>query len=285
MPTLEVDDFLEHFGVKGMQWGVRRAQKKSAKAESKWEKKFNNPRAYFQVHNRAADLANTHDVARINNMPRYRNADFTRDSPLRREYYRAHETAMNRRFQQAADEIVGPSPSGRRVLVDERTGAISLSDAQHANLPEFRFKRDNTGHILSIEVVGEPLEHLDTNKGELQMDYIEDVDDFLEHFGVKGMRWGVRRQARLERVQRVAAGTASAGERLRFAFTDTSTLAILRRGGAGGAAAARVSQIERQRDTIQSGQVRVRDALGVYGSRFIVTGRTLWCQGYAMGCS
>lgn len=31
----EVVDFLEHYGVKGQQWGVRRAQKKAAKTEHK----------------------------------------------------------------------------------------------------------------------------------------------------------------------------------------------------------------------------------------------------------
>lgn len=35
----EIDDFLEHFGVKGMQWGVRRAEKRAAKREAKQERK------------------------------------------------------------------------------------------------------------------------------------------------------------------------------------------------------------------------------------------------------
>lgn len=40
----------------------------------------------------------------------------------------------------------------------------------------------------------------------------KDVEDFLEHFGVPGMRWGYRRQrlqTHLERLSRKADGTAS----------------------------------------------------------------------------
>lgn len=35
----------------------------------------------------------------------------------------------------------------------------------------------------------------------------QQIDDILEHFGIKGMRWGVRNQKSLDRVSRVARGT------------------------------------------------------------------------------
>lgn len=37
----------------------------------------------------------------------------------------------------------------------------------------------------------------------------QQVDDFIEHFGIKGMRWGIRNQHQLDRVPRVARGTAA----------------------------------------------------------------------------
>lgn len=45
-----------------------------------------------------------------------------------------------------------------------------------------------------------------------------EVEDFLAHFGVKGMKWGVRRTARIQKIidrhERVANGTASTKDRL-----------------------------------------------------------------------
>lgn len=46
-------------------------------------------------------------------------------------------------------------------------------------------------------------------------------DEFLEHYGVKGMKWGVRRtrriQGHIDRVAKVRDGTATTGERIRVA--------------------------------------------------------------------
>lgn len=52
----------------------------------------------------------------------------------------------------------------------------------------------------------------------------------LVHYGVKGMKWGVRKEERLQRVNRVAGGTASRGEKLRE-FNRTSGLEFARAGG------------------------------------------------------
>jgi hypothetical protein len=45
------------------------------------------------------------------------------------------------------------------------------------------------------------------------------AQDFIEHFGTKGMQWGVRRatdtaQKRIDRIDRVAKGTASKSDRI-----------------------------------------------------------------------
>lgn len=63
----------------------------------------------------------------------------------------------------------------------------------------------------------------------------EDVDDFLEHVGVKGMHWGVRgtrrAQKRIDRTQRIATGTASTKDRvLGSAFTKKGANRQLQRG-------------------------------------------------------
>ncbi len=47
----DVEEFLEHYGVKGQKWGVRRANKKSAKADKKWQANVYSSRGAVDVHN------------------------------------------------------------------------------------------------------------------------------------------------------------------------------------------------------------------------------------------
>jgi hypothetical protein len=187
-----MEDVIEHVGVKGMRWGVRRDSdsgsssksiKKVAKAEAKWEKKTLTPKNYYKLHNQAAQKANEVDVPRINNMPRYRGKDFTRDTPLRREYYQAHQTALNRRMQEAVDSTIGPSPSGRRITINPTDGTVTIQEVQHAEGSGISIKFDKKGHIVEFLVDEDELFQEDL------------VGSFLIHYGIKGMRWGVRKSS------------------------------------------------------------------------------------------
>lgn len=76
-------------------------------------------------------------------------------------------------------------------------------------------------------------------------------NDYLAHFGVKGMRWGVRRERRLQRANRVASGTASKRDRIGFSLTDTSNASVIRNKGLQGAASVRAKDSNRSLSSAQ----------------------------------
>ncbi len=100
-----------------------------------------------------------------------------------------------------------------------------------------------------------------------------EVDDFLKHYGVKGMKWGTRRQKRLSRAQRVGSGKGSFGDKAKFALLDSSTVSLARRGGLQGAAKARASELKGRKARIQKGKGNVRDFIALNGmDRMVITG-------------
>lgn len=193
------DDALAHYGVKGMKWGVRRDKghegeraktKKIEKLDKKFERDAQSLNTMIKIHNSAADRTNKNDVERINNKPQYKGKDFSRDSPLRRKYYKEHQDAFLDNVVKAAEEL-GTNASGtkRYGILEGADGGwnVILQDVKHADdsvLFKVKVTYDNMGHILSLKVIEKDLAQSGVTLG-----------DFLAHYGVKGMRWGVRKQA------------------------------------------------------------------------------------------
>lgn len=100
------------------------------------------------------------------------------------------------------------------------------------------------------------------------------LDEALVHFGVKGMRWGVRKNNQLDRritrAKKVASGKANFREKATFVTTDTSQAALAKNRGVKGAARSRAAQLEARKARIDSGKNSVLDVLKDFGNDVII---------------
>lgn len=104
---------------------------------------------------------------------------------------------------------------------------------------------------------------------------------FLEHYGAKGMRWGVRKDktsggvrgtisARKARdkassKRRVSQGKGKFGENLASALT-TSSAQVQKHGGYRNAQAAKAKNLEDYADRLETGRATAKDIIKVYGT-------------------
>lgn len=184
----ELDEVLEHHGVKGMHWGQRRAQKKVEKADRKFEKNAGSTQTFFKIYNAGAHDFNTNKIDAINNKPAYKKAAdagiFLNDNhPMTVKYHKEVQAAFVDSLNKAANSL-GTNASGtKHIGVEAGKGDdwnLVLKDVKHADgAIKLKLTKSKKGEITKIEMV-EPLAH-------------SDLDEVLEHYGVKGMHWGQRK--------------------------------------------------------------------------------------------
>lgn len=94
---------------------------------------------------------------------------------------------------------------------------------------------------------------------------LQEDADFLAHFGKKGMKWGVKNEARLQATKRVAKGKGSYKDIAKVSMRESS-LSLARNKGLQGAAAKTAMKQEALKKRILKGEATTRDFLNNWGS-------------------
>lgn len=181
-----------------------RAHNKGVIADKKWNQQLSSAKKGAEVHNMAAAEINK-KLPGFNDDKRWKDAvgtslDLTKNPKKQQEYNRAVEDEiLNPEYAKAAIKVHGAtSPGGRYKLEIEDHGTATLKvrdllvedraakhDATSANQElsvRFKITRDPNGLILGFVPEEDDLQHA-----------IDLGEEFLEHHGVKGMRWGQRK--------------------------------------------------------------------------------------------
>jgi hypothetical protein len=110
------EEFLAHHGVKGMKWGVTKAdgsRVEVSKKDYKWIKKAT--RKYpMDAYNRAASKMNDGEIDRINGKREYQNVDMLdpKNKRVADKYYNEYSTAMTKALNDSVKELGLVSPDG-----------------------------------------------------------------------------------------------------------------------------------------------------------------------------
>lgn len=204
---------LFHYGVKGMKWGVRKDDGGAPKERGKIRRgatkasvsldagakiiREGEKRLIFLPEKNRADAAKRTQyrmlaaAAKVNSDPQFKGKDIKNDAPLKKAYFnRLKEEAktiyaeeLNISRTEAWGEFlnVDTSATTQQMRINAAVDRIRHADEATETLLEMNFITNELGHVTDIEVPEKYLKHF------------EDNEYTIVHYGVKGMRWGVRK--------------------------------------------------------------------------------------------
>ncbi len=186
-----------------------RQAKRLAKKDVKWQKNIYTTKSAIEIHNRVADKMNNGGLDKLNNRPEFKGKRMISstgqplNTPASKAYFKAYET-MNAQFtRDAVKEIHGTSPSGGYKAKLDTSGdqwsiKITPVNIQHADDPfptlDIDVEWDDNGFITLQSNVKDTLSQSAVEQGAAAIAAYLSVDnDDLEHHGVRGQKWGVRK--------------------------------------------------------------------------------------------
>lgn len=176
--SYDLDDIIEHYGVKGMKWGVRKdpdrvAARKKDKMEKKADKKWAKSMTQDRINKAMTDADSRTNkqqeeaakrITKTDLFKRAESGDRQAMIDYNFEWTKQYASILNADMRKQAEL---KSPSGKQAL------EVLLAQYGDQTLLSPRIvKRDESGVVA--------------------MSY--DLDDVIEHYGVKGMKWGVRKK-------------------------------------------------------------------------------------------
>lgn len=230
--SMQLDDVLAHFGIKGMRWGVRKDLSVGGAADLKWsaktEAKFRRNQA--KIFKKAFD-AGFDERKALNDKQSW---PMKEGSTQHKKYLREHASIVEKNLNKVIRDMgvdTGPSggvrlrisqsaETGRTTLHFEKIDQNLLNELGHADM-----SMPPTGVYMELiaDKDGRIIDYI-LKDGSLQQSSTLDVDDVLAHFGVKGMRWGVIKEARAARANKKAFAPTKKGPLAHLSDAELKTL-------------------------------------------------------------
>lgn len=220
------EEFIAHYGVKGMRWGVRKNRQGKVKARSimKKDRKIEDdkPQGYTNAFRKKHDaLARTYVSARpkvkkairqINKSEKYKDKDLKRDAKLRAQYHAEISKAVTDQLNAAA-VLKGTTREGFRLNFEYNIDKSMFPDVTVKQVPNMATRAQDRKEARETRKLRHADEEETDDESVMTLNAIRDAnffvidfevdeeemsqsdigEEFIAHYGVKGMKWGIRK--------------------------------------------------------------------------------------------